>query len=68
MLVSTLISCLDPSAVPDAVSLPSSPSHVEEQAEGIIPCPWEVSLAYHSSRSNLDRYLSDGVVMVIIRG
>ena len=61
-LVSTLINCPDPSPVPDAVSFPIFPSQVEEEAEGIVPYPWEVSLAYPSSRRLLDRYLSDGVV------
>ncbi|XP_048493404.2 uncharacterized protein LOC125493969 [Beta vulgaris subsp. vulgaris] len=69
VLVSTLISCPDPSAVPEALSLPSTPSQAEEEeAEGAIPLPWEVSLAYPSSRSYLDKYLSDGVVRIIMPG
>lgn len=35
-----------------------------EEAEGIIANPWEVSLTYPSSRSYLDKYLSNGVVKV----
>ena len=68
ILVSTLISCPDPSVVADAVSHPSSPSQVEEEAKGIIPFPWEVSLASPSSSSFLDRYLSDGVARVDMPG
>lgn len=69
ILVSTLISCPDPSTVPEALSLPSTPSQAEEEeAEGTIPLPWEVSLAYPSSRSYLDRYLSDGVVRITMPG
>ncbi|XP_057252097.1 uncharacterized protein LOC130592044 [Beta vulgaris subsp. vulgaris] len=69
VLVSTLISCPDPSAVPEALSLPSTPSQAEEEeAEGAIPLPWEVSLAYPSSRSYLDKYLSDGVVRIAMPG
>ena len=62
VLVSTLISCPDRSVVPDAVSLPSSLSEVEEEAEGITPFPREMSLAYPSSRSYLHQHQSDGVV------
>ena len=68
MLVSTLISYPDPSTVLEAVSLPSSPLSVEEEAEGIVLFPWEVSLAYPSSRSYLDRYLSYGVVRITMLG
>lgn len=54
VMVSTLIRCPNPSAVSDAVYLPSSPSQVEEEAKGTVPFPWKVSLAYPSSRSYLD--------------
>lgn len=66
--MSTLLSCLNPSVVPDALSLLSSPSQVEEEDEGIIPYPLVVSLTYPSSRSFLHRYLSDGVVKVAMPG
>ena len=58
VLVSTLISCLDPSFVLDVISLPSSSSQVEEEAEGIVPFSRKVSLGYPSLRSYLDPYLS----------
>ena len=54
-LVSTLISCSNPSAIPDAVLLPSPSSSVEEEDEGTIPFPWEVSVAFPSSKSYLDK-------------
>ena len=62
------ISCPDSSTVSEAVSLRSSPLQVKEEAEGTVPFPWEVSLAYPSSRSYLDRYLSDGVVRITMPG
>lgn len=64
MLVSTVISCPDPSTILDVVSLPSPSSSVEQEAEGIIPYPWELSLAFLSSKSHLDKYVFDGVVRV----
>ena len=67
-LVSTVISCLDPSAIPDAIPLPSPSSLVEEEAEDIVPFPWEVSLAFLSSKSYLDKYISDGVVRAAMSG
>lgn len=67
-LVSTLISCQDPSAVPDAVLLPSPSSSMEEEAEGAIPIPWKASLAFPSSKSYLDKYIFDGVVSATMSG
>lgn len=40
---------------------------MEDKAEGIISYPCEVSLAYPSSKSSLERYLSVGVVGVAMR-
>lgn len=62
--VLTVISCPKPSAVADTVSLSSPSSPVEEEAEGIIPYPWEVSLAFLSSMSYLGTCSSDGVVRI----
>lgn len=67
-LVSTLISCANPSAVPDATSFPSYPLQVEKEVVGTAPFPWEVSLTYPSSRSYLNRYLSDCVVKITMPG
>lgn len=53
-----------PSTLSDVVSLSSFPLLMEEEAEGLIPYPWKVSLAYPLSRSYLEKYLSDGVVRV----
>lgn len=63
-LVFIVISCPDPSTVPDAVSLSNPSSSVEEEAESIVPYPWKVSLAFLFSRSYIDKYISDGVVRI----
>lgn len=64
-LVSTRIPCLDHSAVPEAVPLPSPSDSLSKEDEGIIPGPWDVSVAHKPCvRSYLDRYISDGVVIL----
>lgn len=62
--MTTTARCLDPSAVPDAVLLPSPAWSYVEEAEGDVPYPWEVSLAYpYAQHSYLDHFLHDGVLM-----
>lgn len=64
-LVSTRIPCEDPSKVPDALPLVDNPDSFSEEDEGVIPGPFEVSLAHKPcSSSYLDKLISDQVVTV----
>ncbi|KMT13508.1 hypothetical protein BVRB_4g082880 [Beta vulgaris subsp. vulgaris] len=64
-LVSTRVPCEDPSSVPEVVPLPSPSDSLSEEDEGVVPGPFEVSLAHKPcSSSYLDRLISDRVVMV----
>lgn len=64
-LVSTRVPCEDPSTVPEAVPLTTPSDSLSEEDEGVVPGPFDVSLAHKPcSSSYLDRLLSDKVVTV----
>lgn len=65
LLDSTRIPCEDLSSILEAVPSPSPLDSLNEEDEGVILGPWEVSVAHKPcSARYLDRLLSNGVVMV----
>lgn len=55
----------EPSAVPEAVPLPSPLGSLSEEDDSVIPGPWEVSIAHRNcARIYLDWHISNGAVMV----
>lgn len=68
-MVSTRILCEDLSSIPDAIPLPSPSDSLSKEDEGMVPGPWEVSIAHRPcSTSYLEQLLSDGVVTVSDEG
>ena len=69
LAVSTRVPCEDPSSIPDAVPLHSPSNSLSGEDEGVVPGPWDVSIAHrHCSTSYLEWLLSDGVIMVSEEG
>lgn len=55
-LVRTWVPCEDPSKILEAVPLPSPSDSLSEEDEGVVPGPFEVSLAHKPCSSS---YLDD---------
>lgn len=51
-LVSTQVPCKDPSSVPEAVPLPSPSDSLSEEDKGVVPGPFEVSIAHKPCSSS----------------
>ncbi|XP_056691734.1 uncharacterized protein [Spinacia oleracea] len=70
VVVNVVSSCLDPSAIPDAIPLPtSSDESISAGEEEHCPYPWEVSIAFPPvHNSYLDIYLNSGFVQIMSEG